>query len=49
MKLLHYLIELKNISDILMNTPISFILQVFQMNHKGLENDIQGLRIIKLH
>lgn len=49
MKLRHYLIELKNISDILMNTPISFILQAFQMNHKGLENDIQGLCIIKLH
>lgn len=48
MKRLHYLIELKNISDILMNIPITFILQVFQMNHKGLENDIQGLCIIKL-
>lgn len=32
-----------------MNTPISFILQGFQMNHGGLENDIQGLHIIKLH
>lgn len=32
-----------------MNTPINFILQDFQMNHRGLENDIQGLHIIKLH
>lgn len=32
-----------------MNTPISFILQDFQMNHGGLENDIQGLHIIELH
>lgn len=32
-----------------MNTPISFILQDFQMNRRGLENDIQGLHIIKLH
>lgn len=32
-----------------MNTPISFILQDFQMNHGGLGNDIQGLHIIKLH
>lgn len=32
-----------------MNTPISFILQDFQMNHGGLQNDIQGLHIIKLH
>lgn len=49
MKLLHYLIDLKNISGSLMNTPISFTLQVFQMNHKELENDIQGLCAIKLH
>lgn len=32
-----------------MNTPISFILQDFQMNLRGLENDIQGLHIIKLY
>lgn len=32
-----------------MNTPISFILQDFQMNHGGLENVIQGMHLIELH
>lgn len=32
-----------------MNTPVSFILQDFQMNHGGLENYIQGMLIIELH
>lgn len=42
------LFGLKNISDILMNTPLSYILWSFPVNHKGLKNVIQGLWIIKL-